>query len=174
MPVFNPPEASPYKYQYVMTDIPASLSSSLVANPKTAFAITNPPVIPESTAVIGGLAHIKVGGLFGSGAVSLSQTISIQMQGLDVATATFTPALNLANMPWDIEIFASIFSNGTVEVRGEAILGTSGAATVMAIRNTTAFTMSTTGGVPVGVSNQYGVLAVGGTISLRQFIVQVS
>lgn len=174
MPLFTPSEQSTgIKYQYVLTEIPSALSSGLVFNTKVPFAITS-PIIPESTAVIGGVAKIKAGGLFGSGALSLAQTISIQMQGLDVASVTFTPALNLANMPWDIDIEATILSNGTVIVHGDAILGTASNAVVVSIRNTTAFTMSTAGGVPVAVSNSYGALSIGGTITLRQLIVQVT
>lgn len=176
MPLYNPPEtvAGAFKYQYVMTDMPPALTSNLVLNTKTAFAVSPAPLIPESTATIGGVAHIKAGGLFGTGVVALIQTISIQMQGIDVATVAFTAAINLTNQPWDIDIHATIFSNGTVEVRGEAVLGTASTAMVVAIRNTSAFTMSTAGGVPVTVSNNYGTLAVGGTISLRQFLIQIS
>lgn len=175
MPLFNPIEntATGIKYQYSLIDIPPALTSSLVANPKTAFAVASAPLIPESTALIGGVALIEAGGLFGNGIVAIAQTISIQMQGIDVASVTFTPAANLSNKAWLMKIKATILSSGTVEVQGDLTLGTAAAATVITINNTAAFTMSVAGGVPVTVSNQFGALALGGTITLRQLTVTV-
>lgn len=176
MATFNPPEISGgIKFQYVNPDRPAgnTITSSLVANPKTAFASTT--VIPESTAVIGGKAQIHATGLFGTGVVSLGLTVSIEMSGVTVASVTVTPALSLVNMPWNIDITATILSSGLVEVQGQASFSSSlTAATVVNIRNTADYSMSISGGVPVTISAQWGGLSVGGTISLRQMFVVVT
>lgn len=175
MGLFNPSEGTAIKYQSVNSYIPASIVSSLTNNPKTAFDVSPAMLIPESTAVIGGVARISAAGLFSTGVVSLSLTLSIEMQGQIVASVSVTPALSLANLPWDIDVTATILSNGQVEVRGQASFNTSlNAATVMNIRNMTSFSMSTVGGVPVTVSAQWGVAAIGGIITLRQSLVQIT
>jgi len=174
MPLFNPTEIGGAKYHWVNPDIPTgnTVVSSVTANPKTAFASTTS--IPESTALIGGIAHITGRGLFGSGVVSLGLTISVEMAGIVVATVTVTPALSLTNMPWYIDIVATILNSGQVEIQGSASFSSSlTAATMINIRNLAPFTMSTAGGVPVTISAQYGALAVGGTITLRQMVIEV-
>lgn len=176
MPVYNPIETSAgmVKFQYVNPDRPAgnTIASSLTSNPKTAFASTT--IIPESTATIGGIAHISGKGLFGSGIISLNLTVSVEMAGVTVASVSVIPALSLVNMPWSIDINATILSSGMVEVQGDASFSSSlTAATVINIRNTADYSMSVSGGVPVTISAQWGALALGGTISLRQMIVQV-
>lgn len=175
MPVYNNPVGNTIKYQYVNPDIPSgnTISSSLVANPKIAFASTT--TIPESTAVIGGVARIEGRGLFGSGLISLALTVSVEMAGVTVASVSVTPALNLANMPWNIDIHATILSSGLVEIQGYASFSSALAATtVMNIRNTASYNMSIAGGVPVTISASWGALALGGIITLRQMIVTVT
>lgn len=175
MPVYNNQVGTPIKFQYVNPDRPAgnTITSNLVANPKTAFASTT--TIPESTAVIGGKAEIHGSGLFGSGIVSLGLTVTVEMGGVTVASVSVTPALNLANMPWNIDLTATILASGMVEVQGQSSFSSSlTAATVMNVRNTVDYSMSIAGGVPVTISAQWGSLALGGSISLRQFTVMVT
>ncbi len=176
MPYF-PPEVtgSAIKYQYVNPDAPAgnTIVSSLTSNPKTAFTSTS--TIPEIYATVGGVARVEGSGLYGSGVVSLNLTVSIEMGGLIVGSVTVTPVLNLANMAWRIEITATILNSGLVEVQGYASFGSSlTATTVVNIRNTASFNMPLSGGVPVTISSQWGTLAVGGTITLKQMLVQVT
>lgn len=171
MPTYNPILAgSMIKFQYVNPDIPAgnTIASALIGNTKTAFASTT--TIPESTAIIGGIAQIMGAGVINSGITALSLTISIEMAGIVVATAVQAVSINLTNTGWKIDIRATILGNGTVEVQGMCNLGTS----VLPIKNTAPFAMSTAGGVPVTISATWGTLALGGSITLRQLIVQVS
>lgn len=171
MPVYNPLEIpnGTLKYQYVNPDIPSgnTISSTLVASPKTAF--TSRATIPESTATIGGIASIVGRGVLSTGITALNLTITVEMAGQVVATATQMASVNLSNQGWSMEIQAIILGNGTVEVQGMCIITSN----PMPIRNTVTYTMSTSGGVPVTISVQYGTLALGGSITLRQFILQV-
>lgn len=175
MPTNYPPtEGAAFKYQYVNATQQSgdTVTSALLGATKTAFA--SQALIPESSATIGGIAYIKASGLYGSGVVSLSQTVTIEMQGQVVASASFTPALNVTNLGWSMEVSATILANGTIEIQGSANFGTVAGSTVFSTKNATPFTMSMNGGVPVTVSNQFGGVSVGGTISMRQLIVQVS
>lgn len=170
MPVYNPIEGAMIKYQSVNSSTPTPIASTVIANPKTAFAIDPPMVIPESTAVIGGVAKIQGAGVFTTGALALNLSVYIDMQSTAVATATVTPALNLVNTGWEIDIVATILGTGQVEVQGQAIFG----GTVVKIKNTVAYSMSTAGGVPVVISAAWGTLALGGSITLRQSLIQVT
>lgn len=175
MPIFNPTEGSSIKYQTVNAEIPAPIISSLIANPKTSFNINPAIVIPESAAIIGGVAHIEGSGVFTTGLVALNLTLSVEMQGIIVASATVTPALNLINMGWEIDIIATILSSGQVEVQGHAAFSSSlTVSNLVKIRNTVSYSMSTSGGVPVTISAQWGILAAGGSITLRQSFIQVT
>lgn len=174
MPVYNPLEGSAIKYKYINPDIPAgnTVTSSLISNPKTAF--TSSTTIPESTAVIGGIASITASGVYGSGIVSLGLTVNVEMAGIVVGSVTVTPVLSLTNMPWNLDVKATILNSGLVEVQGQVSFASSLTATTLVnIRNTASYSMSITGGVPVVISIQYGALALGGTITLRQMIVEV-
>lgn len=174
MPIYNPLEGN-IKYQYVNPDIPAgnTILSSVSSNPKTAFISST--TIPEVTAIIGGIANITGSGLYGSGIISLGLTVSVEMAGSVVATTTVTPALSLTNMPWNINVVATILNSGLIEVTGQASFSSSlTAATLVNIRNTSSYSMSTVGGVPVTISVTWGTLALGGTITLRQMTVNVT
>lgn len=166
---------SAIKYQYVNADIPlGNTIKSALTNPRVAFAST--ALIPEPTAVIGGVAHIQGRGVYNSGAVALGLTMTIQMANVTVATAAITlSVLGLVNMAWSIDANATILADGKVEVQGQATFSNSAVSTtVVNIPNTTSFTMPIAGGVPVTISAQWGTLALGGEVTLRQMIVQVT
>lgn len=177
MPIFNPPQETS-SFKWTNPDIPSgnTVVSSLVANPKVAFAsgLLADSKIPEPYCLIGGVARISAKGMYSSGVVSVGMTVYIDMAGVTVASVSVTPVLNLASMPWALDITATILGDGKVEIQGYASFSSSlTAATVINIRNTASFTMSIVGGVQVTPGIQFGALAVGGSITMRQMIIEV-
>lgn len=165
-------------FKWTNPDIPTgnTITSSLIANPKVYFASGQLPdaKIPEQYCLIGGVARISAKGVYSSGVIAVGMTLAIDMAGVTVASVTITPALNLGSMPWAMDITATILTDGKVEIQGYASFATSLTATsVINIRNITSFTMSIAGGVQVSPNVQFGALAVGGSITLRQMIIEV-
>lgn len=179
MPYYPPTDGmSPVLFKWTNPDIPSgnTVASTLIANPKVAFVSGQLPdsKIPEEYCRIGGVARISAKGNYSSGVAAIGMTVGIDMAGVTVASVSITPVLNLGNMPWSIDITATILGNGQVEIQGMASFSSSlTAATVMNIRNIATFTMSTAGGVQVTPFTQFGALALGGSITLRQMIIEV-
>lgn len=176
MPLYNPPTGS-IVFQYVNPDIPAgnTITSALIANPKTPFASNGS--IPEAAAFIGAEANLEASGIW-STLLNLPLTLTVDFQGVTIATATLPIALisgTITSKKWSLQLTATIQNSGMIEVQGSAQFWTTDTSMVaLPIKNTTQFSMSTAGGVPFVVSAQWGALSLGGSITLRQLVVQVT
>lgn len=172
MPLTNPPEGQSFKYQFSNTDIPAgnTIASALVANPETLFS-TNTE-IPSNVFSPGTIVKVRIAGTYGTGIVSLPLTIRIKSGATVLGSVTLTPLLNLTNKGWMMEVECNVFDLQTVDIQGQGIFG--GMPDPYAIGNTSTFSVNMNNNVPVSASAQWGALALGGSITLRQLIVQVS
>lgn len=175
MPLFNPQEGSAIKYQYNNSEIPAgnTVASSLVLNPETTFASSGS--IPSNVFAPGQIVRIYVAGVYGSGLLSLPLTLKVKSGSNTLASVAFTPILNLANKGWSIELFCNVFNLATVEIQGTATFaGTGSTSNVMPVGNSSSFSVNMNNDVPISFTAQWGALAVGGTIQLRIFSIQVT
>lgn len=176
MPTWNP-QTSGLLWQYVNPTIQSgdTITSTLLANPKTPFPSASTS-IPEAATGIGYALKIVADGVY-STVLTLPFTLTVELGGLTVGTAVLPVSLlsgAVTNRKWQLDLEATIQASGLVEVQGQAMFWTT--ATAMApveIKNTTQFSMSTVGGVPINLTAQWGALSLGGSIQLRQIIAQV-
>lgn len=172
MPLFNPSDASSFKFQFTNTDIPSgnTIISALLANPEILF-VTNTE-IPSNAFSPATIVKIRASGMYSSGVVSLPLTVRIKSGTTVLGSVTLTPLLNLSNRGWSIELECSVFDLQTVDIQGQGVFG--GMPDPYVIGNNTTFTVNMNNNVPISASAQWGALALGGSITLRQLVVQVS
>jgi hypothetical protein len=88
---------------------------------------------------------------------------------------SFTPVLNLANRGWDLDFICNVLSDGSLECQGRSDFSSAAnAANSMDMENNTSMSVNLAVDQTLTLSAQWGALAVGGTITLRQLTVQVS
>jgi hypothetical protein len=173
MPSFDPYAANNIgKFRYKNADIPAgnTVISALVSNPETLF--TSNTEIPSSVFSADSVVSIEARGVYSTGVISLPLTVRVKSGTAILGSVTLTPALSLSNRGWSIELRCNIFDLQTVDIQGEAVFG--GMPDPYAIGNSSVFSVNMNNNVPISVSVQWGALALGGSIQLRQLIVQAS
>lgn len=173
MPVFNPSEShAPYKFQFTNPDIPSgnTIVSALISNPETLFSSSTE--IPSAVFSPGTIVKIRIAGTYTTGVTALPLTVRIKSGAVNLGVVTLTPLLNLSNKGWSAEVECNVFDLQTVDIQGQAIFG--GMPDPYAIGNSSNFLVNMNNNVPISASATWGALALGGSIQMRQFIVQVS
>jgi len=162
---------------YSNTTIP---SGNTVANSTTETAFASSYTIAAGALRAGSVIRIRMFGTYGTDGV-LAPTIQGKLKLGSTAvldTGSVTAVVSATNRGWSAEgqiIVQSIGTSGAIDAQGQMQFSTAAtAALAINMSNTATFTVDTTSTLSVSLTVQWGTADTDNTITLRQFVVEIS